>query len=134
MNCDDGEYFLPEDILDGIEVERCHQIRKWGWKPHDVGAWLTIMRAELQEAEQAWCKANSDGPALSEILQVVAVGVACMEQHGVVTRFTLQAATEIEEEKSRQEEAQLKAHLAVREYFQQADEAEADEAEAKNES
>jgi hypothetical protein len=94
------EYQLPDVIARGIEVERRYQRRKWGDKPHDVGAWLTIMRGELQEAEEAWCKASGDQPALSEILQVVAVGIACMEQHGVVTRFALRTARETEREKN----------------------------------
>lgn len=76
-------------IYQAISRERTFQERKWGTNaehPHDVGAWLTIMRVELVEAERDWCTANGHKKALTEILQVAAVAVACMEQHGVVER------------------------------------------------
>jgi hypothetical protein len=79
-------------IVGAIRKEREYQDRKYGQlsqHPHDVGAWLTIMRCELREAEEAWTKGNSDDAALCEVLQVVAVGVACMEQHKVVSRNEL---------------------------------------------
>ena len=86
------DYEIPRDIMEAIENERDFQNRKWGKPddhPHDVGAWLTILRAELREAEEAWCHGHGDWDAMNEILQVVAVGVACMEQHGSVTRAEL---------------------------------------------
>jgi hypothetical protein len=91
------DYILPNDIKESVEGERGYQNRKWGKPaehPHDVGAWLTIMRVELREAEEAWCHGHGDWEAMNEILQVVAVGVACMEQHGVVTRADLSARLE----------------------------------------
>lgn len=72
-----------------IDRERAFQESKWGTiadHPHDVGGYLTIMRKELREAEDAWCTSHGDENALREILQVIAVGVACLEQHGVVER------------------------------------------------
>lgn len=44
------------------------------------------MEGELAEAKQAWIKGNTDFEALKEILQVIAVGVSCLEQHGVIER------------------------------------------------
>jgi hypothetical protein len=69
-----------------IDAERTYQDNKWGSiedHPHEVGAWLTILRCKLEDAEHAWQKGGSDIPALREMLQVVCVGLACLEQHGV---------------------------------------------------
>ncbi len=68
-----------------IRDERARQDAKWGdveQHPHEVGAWLTILRGKLADAEKAWRSRCGDGPALAEVLKVVAVGVACLEQHG----------------------------------------------------
>lgn len=77
---------MQEEIWKAILVERAYQDAKWGNKPHTVGEWLLIMEAELHEAKYAWAKGQGDDDALRELLQVVAVGVAAMEQHGVVER------------------------------------------------
>lgn len=72
----------------GIEAERNYQDNKWGpieKKYHSIPSWLLIMKKELIEAEDAWMK-HGDSEALLEILQVIATGVACLEQHGVITR------------------------------------------------
>lgn len=69
-----------------IKNERAHQDNKWG--PPDrlgIGGFLTVLRAELWEAEQAFVNGDNDD-ALREILQVAAVAVACMEAHGVIER------------------------------------------------
>jgi hypothetical protein len=97
-------YCLPNHIKDAIVSERDYQDRKWGTPsehPHEVGAWLTIMRCELQEAEQAWMKGCGDAEALCEILQVVAVGVACMQQHGTMTRIQLQVILDEREKREK---------------------------------
>jgi hypothetical protein len=44
------------------------------------------MERELQEAKDAWATNTNNAQALLEVLQVVAVGVACLEQHGYVGR------------------------------------------------
>lgn len=77
------------DVFSAIAKERTYQDSKWGTieqHPHDVSDWLLIMRQELDEAMNAWVSLPDDSEALKEILQVVAVGVACLEQHGVVER------------------------------------------------
>ncbi len=84
-------YVLPGHIQYAIEREREYQLDKWGDQPHEVGAWLTILRGELQEAEEAWCETPGDDAALCEILQRVAVGVACLEKHGVLARAQMAA-------------------------------------------
>lgn len=77
------------DIMHAVEDERHYQDRKWGTideHPHTVGEWLLIAESELQEAKAAWCKGRGDEGALLELLQVISVGVACLQQHGVITR------------------------------------------------
>lgn len=74
------------DVMQAIKEERAFQDKKYGRRQHQVGAWLMVMRAELLEAEQAWAKGSDNNDALCEILQVVAVGVACMEHHGAIRR------------------------------------------------
>jgi hypothetical protein len=78
-----------EDVYRAIDTERDHQDRKWGTvkeHPHEVGAWLTLLRSLLTRAESAWSGSPDDRLALSELQQLLAVGVACCEQHGVETR------------------------------------------------
>jgi hypothetical protein len=76
-------------IYSCIDRERNYQDSKWGTgeeHPHTVGEWLLIVESELHEAKEAWCKNGGDYEALRELLQVISVGVACLEQHGVVER------------------------------------------------
>lgn len=76
-------------VYAAIDSERSHQDHKWGTfyeHPHEVGGWITIMRRHLDEAATAWASADGDYIALQELRKVLAVGVACCEQHGVQTR------------------------------------------------
>ena len=78
-----------DKVYHAIDSERFHQDRKWGsieGHGHEVGAWLTLMRSILTKAETAWANSAGDRGALHEIRQVLAVGVACCEQHGIETR------------------------------------------------
>ncbi len=77
----DKQQCIWSDVYKAIARERNYQKHKWGNNPHAVGEWLLIMQAELDEAKQAWVENQGDNAALEEILQVVSVGVACMEQH-----------------------------------------------------
>jgi hypothetical protein len=51
---------------------------------HSIKDWLRIMRREMVEAENGlqYGSVGRDHP-LHEILQVITVGVACLEQHGL---------------------------------------------------
>ncbi len=78
-----------KNVYASIDRERYYQDLKWGTiddHPHEVGAWITLMRKLLNDAEEAWASRNSDQPALAEIRKVIAVGVACGEQHGLPGR------------------------------------------------
>ncbi len=77
------------EVFSAVHDERVYQDRKWGTPeqhPHEVGGYLTLMRKLLADAEAAWCTSRGDTGALDEVRKVVAVGFACMEQHGVVER------------------------------------------------
>lgn len=79
-----------DKVYKAIDTERHYQDRKWGTveeNPHDVGAWLTIMRNLLTDAEVAFCTQSGDMAALIEMRKVIAVGVACFEQHGIGHRY-----------------------------------------------
>jgi hypothetical protein len=76
-------------VFEAIARERDYQDAKWGTiqeRPHTVGEWLLIAEHELQEAKDAWCTGRGDEGALEELLQAITVGVACLEQHGIVMR------------------------------------------------
>jgi hypothetical protein len=76
-------------VYQAIDSERDLQDRKWGKierHPHEVGGWLTIMRKLLADADAAWSSKSGDYGAMVEIRKVIAVGVACCEQHGVPMR------------------------------------------------
>jgi len=79
---------LRNDVYAAITREREYQERRWGTvgePSRTVAEWLLILCSELHEAEEAWV-GGGDDDALCEILQVAAVAVACMEQHGAVER------------------------------------------------
>ncbi len=82
-------YELKKEVLSAIHDERVFQNRKWGTieqHPHEVGGYLTLMRKLLTDAEESWSTSRGNVGALDEIRKVVAVGIACMEQHGAVPR------------------------------------------------
>lgn len=81
------------DVYESIDSERDYQDRKWGMvgeHPHEVGGWLTLMRHHLTNAEAAWAGSSGDYKALLELRKVLAVGVACAEQHGLPSRSLTQ--------------------------------------------
>ena len=82
----------PQDIFAAILRERDFQDMKYGKlldRSHAIPSWLLIMKKELIEAEDAWCKyGNSE--AMKELLQAVTVGVACLQQYGITERSKLE--------------------------------------------
>jgi len=76
-----------EKAMAGIAVERQYQNLKWGSPnasgPHSVAEWLLIIESELAEAKDGWVDHGGERRALEELVQVAAVAVAALEQHGV---------------------------------------------------
>lgn len=75
-----------EDVYAVITEERVYQDKKWGIRSHEIPTWFLILRKELDEAEEAWLK-KGDRESIIELSQVVAVGVACMQEHGAINRY-----------------------------------------------
>jgi hypothetical protein len=74
------------DVFAILQAERAYQDAKWGSladHPHEAGAWLLVMKGKLDAAISSWqSTAGTDVPALIHLVKALAVGVACMEQHG----------------------------------------------------
>lgn len=84
-------------VFEAIASERGYQDRKWGTPaehPHEVGGYLTLMDVHLQRAKAAWAGANNDNEALESLRKVLAIGVACGEQHGLRGRSASQPVIE----------------------------------------
>lgn len=78
-----------DQVFSAINSERVYQELKWGDlvdHPQSVGAYLTLMRVHLARAEVAWAGADNDIQALDCLRKVLAIGVACGEQHGMPKR------------------------------------------------
>lgn len=74
-------------IFDTIEQERQYQDMKWGninEHPHTIREWIAIMSKKLKDAEYSYFQKHADFEMIAEIIQVIAVGFACLEQHGTV--------------------------------------------------
>lgn len=87
-------------VYNAIDTERTHQDLKWGTisqHPQDIAGWMLIMRKELEEAEEAWVNGDPED-CLNEMLQVIATGVAGLEQHGAVTRYDIRDRNESEKQ------------------------------------
>lgn len=73
------------DAIVAILKERAFQDEKFGPDSrHTIGEWIIIMEAELNEAKLALIKGGKGrNSVLMECVQVCAVGLAMLEQHGV---------------------------------------------------
>lgn len=74
---------------DAIKSERKYQDEKWGpidTRRHEVGAWILLMQSHIQRAANDWASSNRDENALAGIRKVLAIGVACGEQHDIPKR------------------------------------------------
>ncbi len=78
-----------ERVFEAINGERRYQEMKWGDlvdNPQSVGAYLTLMRVHLTRAENDWADSDGNIEALHCLRKVLAIGVACGEQHGMPRR------------------------------------------------
>ena len=78
-----------EAVFGAITRERQYQDAKWGTideNPHRISEWIVIMKRGIDETVKGMVDFPGHEEALKEILQVVAVGVACLQQHGIVER------------------------------------------------
>ena len=75
------------EVISAVHKERQFQDAKWGSiveRPHSLPEWILIAEAELNEAKWAVIKGGSGRNSVrAEIIQVMAVLQAALEQHGV---------------------------------------------------
>lgn len=75
-------------VLEAVKRERAFQDTRWGTPQqnlHTLEEWIGLIEEELWEAMDA--QEHGDiWNTLREILQAVAVGVACLEQYGLAER------------------------------------------------
>ena len=82
------------DVLECLDKERDYQIRRWGIKDDQsplgyvdiqksVEEYLLYMKVNLDKAMAAIYD-NNLASCKAKILNISALGVACMEQHGVL--------------------------------------------------
>lgn len=77
---------ISPEVQIAIEEELTFQQKKWGKdKEQSLAGYLLIMQWELNEAVEGWMK-NKEGrnSTLAEVVQVVATGIACLNDYGVV--------------------------------------------------
>lgn len=76
-----------DDVVVLADEERQYQDRKHGkieQHGHTVGGWILLMESELAEAKLALIKGGTGRDSvMHEILQIVATGMAAIEQHGM---------------------------------------------------
>lgn len=71
-------------IIGKVAEERRFQDVRYGPAGHSLGAWALILEAELNEVKEACIKPREGRDnVINEIIQVLAVGFAALEQHGV---------------------------------------------------
>lgn len=77
-------------VYKAIDSERNYQLKRWGVNgedaKHSVGDFLTYMDDYLSEAKHRASREDGDTGSLEVLRKVVALGVACMEQHGAPMR------------------------------------------------
>lgn len=79
-----------DDVIVLLRNERCYQDSKHGSIencPHEAGTWLLLIEDELREAKNALIKGgNGRDTWTNELVQVAALCVAALEQHGMTDK------------------------------------------------
>jgi len=85
-----------EEVYKIIDNERNYQDRKWGGKSNDEGLgindFILYMQHYLAKAIEESVESTDsevEEKCLEELRKVVALGIACMEVHGVPERFIM---------------------------------------------
>lgn len=76
-------------IYNAANGERDYQDKRWGGREHELECWFTYMRSYIREAEELLSRNDKDAvlPQVQDILRkLIALGVACAEQHGIRER------------------------------------------------
>jgi hypothetical protein len=103
-----------DQVFAAVDSERIYQELKWGKleeHPQSVGAYLTLMRVHLADAEAAWARSSGDAMALDRLRRVLAIGVACGEQHGMLGRKFTPPSPQSDDWESHAESCHLSAPI-----------------------
>lgn len=74
------------DVFGAVILEREFQDTVHGTDPHGMGTWLLLIESELDEAKLAAVKGGTGRNSVrNELVQVAALCVAALEQHGVTS-------------------------------------------------
>jgi len=76
---------MQTHTLEAIESELAYQQKRWPNHKHSPPEWLLIMEKCLRDAKRVWLE-HGDARAMDEVRQIVAVGVAAMDQCGAPKR------------------------------------------------
>lgn len=70
-------------VVEAVAAERRFQDTKHGTDPHELGTWVLLIEAELNEAKAALIKGGEGRNSVrSELIQVAALCFATLEQYG----------------------------------------------------
>lgn len=72
------------EVYAAIDSERAYQIDRFNDKPHELDSFLVYMQHYLTIAIGHVTNGNPSG--LDDVRKIIALGVACMEQHGAPYR------------------------------------------------
>lgn len=76
-------------VFSAIKEEREYQDIRWGTleeNPHEIAAYVLFIEQYVSVARTLLTKGNNDSQVLDAVRKIAALGVACMEEHGVVRR------------------------------------------------
>lgn len=72
------------DVYEALDVEREFQFKKHSQNHHSMGSWLLLIESELAEAKLAAVKGGTGRNSVrSELVQIAALCVAALEDHGL---------------------------------------------------
>lgn len=73
-----------QSVYEAIDAERDFQVNKYDQEHHGMGTWLLLIESELNEAKLAAVKGGIGRNSVrSELVQVAALCVAALEDHGL---------------------------------------------------
>lgn len=88
-----------EEVYQVINEERDYQDIRWGGQEHDKHhaphAFALFMQHYMTKAIAGFTKGDYWDEGMKELRKVVALGVACFEQHGVPRRHTVAPMTRL---------------------------------------
>lgn len=81
-----GSTLSFEEAVEAVRTERQYQDQKYGdQRPQSLPGYLLIMQREINEAIDGWIKDEKGRDStLSEVVQVAATAIACIERYGDV--------------------------------------------------